>query len=158
MGDRSKTAVLRAEIFITYLPFPLMLPWLPRTHPDQADPTSLLCIELVSVQRVQCKALRQRAESGHRRRVIPASYPVPAILPWEGRSGGGRESMTHTWRELQGALCPRHLPYGALLIGVAHLHTGSKPRMVSDSWPRQPGCPASHCEEATGCMATTCLC
>lgn len=158
MGDRTKTAVLCAESFITDLPLPPVLPWSPRAHPDQAAPTSLLCIGFVSVQRVQCEDLRQRTESGRRRRVIPASCPVPAIFPWEGRSGGGRESMAHTWEELQRALCPRHLPCGAPLLGVAHLHTGSKPRMVSVPWPRQPGCPTSHCGEAAGCMATACLC
>lgn len=158
MGDRSKTVVLCAESFITDLPLPPVLPPSPRAHPDQADPTSLLCIGFVSVQRVQCEALGQRTESGRRQRVIPASCLVPVILLWEGRSGGGREAMAHTWKELQRALCLRHLPCGAPLLGVAHLHTGSKPRMVSVPWPRQPGCCTFHCEEAAECIATTCLC
>lgn len=154
MGDRSKTAVLSH--------LSLMYPALPRRHSHPEPPRTRQIPHHFSAWdsflsrgcnvRISGRELRPQ-EKGD-----PSSCSVQAMLPGEGHSGGGRESMARTRKGLQRALCPRHLSCGAPLLAVAHLHTRSKPRMVSVPWPRQRGCPTSHYWGSSGCMATTCLC
>lgn len=70
--------------------------------------------------------------------------------------------MAHTWKELHRTLGPSHPPCGAPLPAIAHLHAGSKPRLVSVLRPPPAWLPCVPLWGSGGvcveCMATTCLC